>query len=77
MISTYILVLISRRRRKLIGAEMRALLMYSGTEMIRLNEAKGPSEVGNLIADVGQTADPGRRTEKCVFGCSFETADVK
>lgn len=46
---------------------------------MRMNEPKGTSEVwlSNLIADVGQTADPGRRTENCAFGCNFETADVR
>lgn len=44
-----------------------------------MNEQKGTSEVclSNLITDVGQTADPGRRIKKCVFGWNFETADVK
>lgn len=44
-----------------------------------MNGKKKTPEVrlSNLRADVGQTADPGRRTEKCVFGCNFETAAVK
>lgn len=38
-----------------------------------MNEQKGRSEVclSNLIADVGQTADPGQKN------VCFETADVK